>query len=360
MGRRSELVGGARHVAERNHARPDRPVGRPTGHGEPQRVGAAPTAGNGAVERHLTLEVVADKPLAVIAPAAKPVALDERVVREFKADSAVGHAQWTLAAGTLPHGLILNEIGMLHGTPGEAGEFAFTVRVQDEHPQGVRTAEQPMTLKVGPADARTLAVRSVPTGAVKTEGGILTESFWEFDQPLAQPAGGSRSAARRSGWCGRRPSPGATPTRRPPPGSGWRCASGWPRRKIRQGRDPHLHRWQPRQGGHLQRRRLAFLPAAHHKGGWLQAVQSVSPNWGTGGWVREIEGGYEAMVQLNASYFHGRGNWLPFGTKTVYGFDLIVDDATGRQSWHGSAERREPKHLRLDPAGGRTRYALKT
>lgn len=83
-----------------------------------------------------------------------------------------------------------------------------------------------------------------------------------------------------------------------------------------------------------------FLPRAH-KGGWLQPVQSVSPNWGTGGWVREIEGGYEAMVQLNASYFHGRGNWLPFGTKTVYGFDLIVDDATGRQSWHGSAQNDE-------------------
>ena len=300
------------------------------------------TAGNGAVERHLTLEVVADKPLAVIAPAAKPVALDDRVLLEFKADGAVGHAQWTLAAGTLPHGLILNEAGMLHGTPGEAGEFAFTVRVQDEHPQGVRTAEQPMTLKVGPADARTLAVRSVPTGAVKTEGGILTESFWKFDQPLAQPAGGEPVSRVTFGlvWEKAKPRRNTDP---PTAARLWlavRVMDGRAGKSAKDGIHIYIDGNHDKEVIYNEDDSHFFLPRAH-KGGWLQAVQSVSPNWGTGGWVREIEGGYEAMVQLNASYFHGRGNWLPFGTKTVYGFDLIVDDATGRQSWHGSAQNDE-------------------
>jgi hypothetical protein len=304
------------------------------------------TAGNGAVERKLTLDVVADKPLTVTAPSSKPVALDEYVMREFKADGAVGHAQWTLATGALPHGLTFNESGMLHGTPGEAGEFAFTVRVQDEHPQGARTAERAVTLSVGPADVRTLAVRSVPSGAVNTASNLLTESFWKFDQPVPQSAGGQPASRATFGlvWEKAKPRRNTDP---PTAARLWlavRVLDGPAGRSAKDGVHIYIDGNHDKQVIYNEDDSHFFLPRAH-KGGWLQVVRSVTPNWGTGGWVREIPGGYEALVQLNAGYFHGRGNWLPFGPKTVYGFDLIVDDATGRRAWHGTKKNDEDTSL---------------
>ena len=41
--------------------------------------------------------------------------------------------------------------GILLGTPGEAGEFRFTVRVADSHPAGSRTATRALAWSIGPA-----------------------------------------------------------------------------------------------------------------------------------------------------------------------------------------------------------------
>jgi len=64
--------------------------------------------------------------------------------------AASGGAQpytWSLAAGTLPPGLTLNAAGLISGTPTVAGEFGFTVTVQDAD---LQTDTKLMSLTVQP------------------------------------------------------------------------------------------------------------------------------------------------------------------------------------------------------------------
>ena len=71
---------------------------------------------------------------------------------------------WALAGGTLPADVVVNaESGALTGSPGNAGSFAFTVRVTD---RSSATADQSFQLTVGsapgPAATPTLSFSGVP------------------------------------------------------------------------------------------------------------------------------------------------------------------------------------------------------
>jgi hypothetical protein len=78
-----------------------------------------------------------------------------------------------------------------------------------------------------------------------------------------------------------------------------------------------------------------FFVPRDHKGGWAKAIRG-KVNWFTDARVQEIEGGYTVEISLSSNYFTGEGNWLPFGVKGVYGFDVAVDEEVGRQAWRGN------------------------
>lgn len=65
------------------------------------------------------------------------------------------------------------------------------------------------------------------------------------------------------------------------------------------------------------------------------------PNWFIKSAAAEIEGGYVLEIQIPWNYFSGEGAWFKAGPKTVYGFDLVVDEGDkdiSRQAWRGSAK----------------------
>jgi hypothetical protein len=83
-----------------------------------------------------------------------------------------------------------------------------------------------------------------------------------------------------------------------------------------------------------------FIPR-NHKGGWAQSIRG-KVNWFSNALVQEIEGGYTMEVSLGGgAYFSGEGNWLKFGAKGVYGFDVAVDEGDDKelsqQVWRGDA-----------------------
>ncbi len=85
--------------------------------------------GKKSFERTLNLSVSEDRPPAIDETTLKPVALDDYCLVEIRRRGGVGPLKWDLAEG-----------GLLMGTPGEAGEFRFTVRVTDSHPDGGRAS----------------------------------------------------------------------------------------------------------------------------------------------------------------------------------------------------------------------------
>ena len=62
-----------------------------------------------------------------------PVLPDGRVGEPYDFQlEADGGASWSVVTGTLPPGISLSAEGRLAGVPLQAGDFAFTVRIQDE------------------------------------------------------------------------------------------------------------------------------------------------------------------------------------------------------------------------------------
>jgi hypothetical protein len=51
--------------------------------------------------------------------------------QQLAAVGGVAPYVWSVASGTLPKGIALEQNGLLHGTPLESGEFQFTVEVSD-------------------------------------------------------------------------------------------------------------------------------------------------------------------------------------------------------------------------------------
>ena len=297
--------------------------------------------GNGTVERALRLEVAVDKPLAIQALDFGKVGLDEYVLKELKTDGGVGHKTWTVTAGQLPYGLRVLSSGMLDGTPGEAGEFSFTVRATDSHPAGSRTAERAIKVTVGPAAPDTLLVRKVPAKAV-TEDAAITEPFWNFDQSVAAKMDGQpiKKAAFSVVW-----EEEIDPKRanKPPAGRGlWlvvKVMDGPAGQSKKDGVHVYVDGRHNREVIYNADDMHFFIPRHQRQGAWAPVVRGMRANWFTKAFVQEFAGGYCVKVFLSGShYFGGEGNWLPFGPKGVYGFDVAVEEEAGRQVWRGNGK----------------------
>jgi hypothetical protein len=115
--------------------------------------------GKSSFGRALALRVSQDRPPALGALALKQIALDDCFFQELKCDGGVGALKWDVSDGKLPFGIRLMPNGILLGTPGEAGQFAFMLRVTDSHPAGARQAAQASAWTIGPATPQALLVR---------------------------------------------------------------------------------------------------------------------------------------------------------------------------------------------------------
>ena len=88
-----------------------------------------------------------------------------------------------------------------------------------------------------------------------------------------------------------------------------------------------------------------FFVPRNHKGGWAQSLRG-KVNWFTDARMQETEGGYTMEISLGGgNYLSGEGNWLPFGAKGVYGFDVAVDEGDDNDIsqlvWRGDANNAE-------------------
>jgi hypothetical protein len=159
--------------------------------------------GEDSFERLLVLEVNQDTPPSIPDQALPAVSLDTYVVQPFKVAGGVGAVTWSLNDGKLPYGIMLSPAGMLVGTPGETGEFTFTIKAQDCHPAGPRAAEKQFMWKIGPAcpdslpvkylvkfDERTEESKKVPQEhAIKIDGKL---DWRRAERCLQSRAGGRR------------------------------------------------------------------------------------------------------------------------------------------------------------------------
>ncbi|MEV7627251.1 S8 family serine peptidase [Actinoplanes sp. NPDC089786] len=80
-----------------------------------------------------------------IATATLPAAATGHAYRQQLARTANLTGAWTLASGTMPHGLSLTRVGVLSGTPATAGSYKLRVRFTDYVPRAV---ERTLTLTV--------------------------------------------------------------------------------------------------------------------------------------------------------------------------------------------------------------------
>jgi hypothetical protein len=302
----------------------------------------------GRCDRPLVIEVNQDKPPMVPSQSLPSVSLDQYIMHPLRIEGGVGHVTWSAAGGKLPYGLRLSPDGVLVGSPGEEGEYTFTVKAQDTFPGGPRTTEKTMTWKIGPASPETLLVKSLtvtgkPDDKTVVIDGKPDESFWKLDQPIAKKVKG-------------------TPAKQASFGAVWTHLPRNPARKESpEGRDLVLaikvldgpKGKSPKDGIHIfmdgnHNRSVIysgddthfFIPR-NHKGGWAQSLRG-KVNWFSDARVQEIEGGYTMEIRLGGyNYFSGEGNWLKFGAKGVYGFDVAVDEGddkeVAQQVWRGDA-----------------------
>ncbi|MGA2617871.1 MAG: putative Ig domain-containing protein [Thermoguttaceae bacterium] len=326
--------------------------------------------GRDSFERLLVLEVSQDAPPTIPDQTLPAVSLDTYVVQPFKVAGGVGAVTWSLNDGKLPYGIMLSPAGMLVGTPGEAGEFTFTIKARDCHPTGPRAAEKQFTWRIGPAcphslpvkylvkfDERTEESKKIPQEhAIKIDG-KLDEPFWNLDQRIEKKTRGTpekracfsavwtanyhRYGGDRPGWyqlgelqgykCYLEPCDlvlavkvlDGPKGRTPGDGVHIFVDGNHNRSVVYSGDDTHF-----------------FVPR-NHKGGPARSLRG-KVNWFTDARVQEIEGGYTMEIRLGGNnYFGGEGNWLPFGVKGVYGLDVAVDEGDdsgiSQQVWRGDA-----------------------
>ena len=293
--------------------------------------------GKDSFERPLSLRVNEDRPPEIEETTLKPVALDDYCFVEIRAGGGVGPLKWDVAEGKLPFGIQLAEGGILMGTPGESGEFRFTLRTTDSHPDGGRPATRAFTWSIGPASPEALRVRmaAIPAGkkaseAIKVDG-KPEESLWNLDQPIAKRVAGSpaKKASFGAFWVD--------------DGKG-RGQSLYIAVKVADG-----------PGGRTTRDAVhLFLDGRHNREviynaddlhviiprvGKPEFVRSHTPWWFTEIAVAETGDGFAAEIRLGAANFQGKGIAVPFGARAVYGFDLAVDEGdkeVSRQVWRGT------------------------
>jgi len=304
------------------------------------------TDGKSACQRPLVLSVDQGAPPRIPDQPLETVSLDQRVLRPLKIESGVGHITWSVSGGTLPYGIMLSPAGMLVGSAGEQGEFPFTLKAEDAFPGGPRSTEKALTWTIGPASPAALLLKRVvvtgkPDDKTVVIDGKPDEPFWKLDQAIAEKVKG-------------------TPTKQASFGLVWTHQPRGDSKLIgRQlvlavkvldgpkGKTPKdgIHIFLD--GNHNQSVIYSgddthFLVPRTHKGGWAQSLRG-KVNWFTDARVQEIEGGYTMEIRLGGGeYFGGEGNWLPFGAKGVYGFDVAVDEGDDKeisqQVWRGDAK----------------------
>ena len=291
-------------------------------------------AGNGTVERALRLEIAVDKPPVVNRSNFGTVGLDCYILKELRAEGGVGHKSWSVAAGTLPHGLRLSPSGMLYGTPGEEGEFPVTVRVEDSHPAGSRSAESQVKLVVGPADPKTLRVKKVPFKAMELDG-QLKEPFWTTDQPVSVKVDGApvKQATFGAVWEEQERMKGKAQ-------SLWlavKVLDGPAGKSKKDGVHLYIDGRHNREVIYNADDTHVFLSREERKPyGPIKRHVRGRPDWFIEGRATEIEGGYVMEIRIGSTYFIGEGNPVDFGAKSVYGFDIAVEEEAGRQAWRGN------------------------
>ena len=290
----------------------------------------------GTFERRLVLSVHANEPPVIPDQALPSTSLDQYVFQPLKAAGGVGHITWSVVDGKLPYGVMLTPGGILLGNPGEPGQCTFKIKAEDSFPGGPRAAEKSFTWTIGPSSPESLVVKRAGTKDVTVDG-KLDESLWSLDQPITKKVKGApvKKALFNAVWSVRDDknqeigsalvlaikvldgSRGKTPL----DGVHFFIDGRHNKEVIYNADDTH------------------FFVAREQKAEQARAVRG-KPNWFTKAKVTEIEGGYVMEVSLSANYFLGEGNWLNFGNRGVYGFDIIVDEGdkeADQQAWRGDA-----------------------
>jgi len=290
--------------------------------------------GISAFERPITLVVNEDKPPAIPEQPIVGAPLDRYVFHSVAVRDGVGHLTLSISDGKLPYGIMLSPAGILIGSPGEQGQFAFKVKVEDSNPAGPHSAERAFTWTIGPATPEALLVASVGSQDVTVDG-KLEEAFWKLDQSIARKTAGTpaKSATFGAVWVKEQRKPGV--------GSALLLAV-----KVLDGPKGKT----PRDGVHVfidgrHNREVIYNADDTHfycpraiRGEWATSIKG-KPNWFTKVKVSEFEGAYTMEIHLSSNYFVGEGSWLPFGRKGVYGFDIAVDEGdkeVSQQVWRGT------------------------
>ncbi|MEI8196645.1 MAG: putative Ig domain-containing protein [Phycisphaerae bacterium] len=314
--------------------------------------------GTNSVERSLVLEVCQDIPPTIPDQTLSAVSLDAYVFQPLKATGGVGRITWSVSDGKLPYGIMLSPVGLLSGSPGEEGEFTFKIKAEDSHPGAPRSVEKEFKWKVGPAKPDSLLVKALAIMDKEEEktlviDGKLDEPFWKHDQKIAKKVKGTpvKEASFNAIWCYR-----IHPwSDKMGDGSdlilGIKVLDGPKGRTAKDGVHIFIN------GRHDHKLIYGaddlhiLIPRDFKSGsGWAPIVRGLKFPWFTKVAVAEIEGGYTMEVRLGNYYFQGDGQWLPFGAKGVYGFDIAVDEGEeehlSQQVWRGDAtDADNPSHF---------------
>lgn len=276
--------------------------------------------------RRFSLTVSANIPPIITTTNLAPQALDEYRFQLLTASGGVGRLTWSLISGRLPLNMTLAQNGAVYGTPGEAGLYTFTVRVQDEHPDGARAATNTYQWHITNAASETLIVKK--TRSAYAIDGQFNESFWDRWEPISKPVQG-------------------TPTK-----TAMFAAVWWEENRTR-GR--LLLGVKVRDGARGVTASDAidmFIDALHNRELVYNSddMQKSVPRSGTPAlpwsWSyqrREVPGGFDLEMAIEDLAFYGQpatvhSDYGGLAAGTVYGFDLIVTEAvTNKLAWRGTA-----------------------
>jgi hypothetical protein len=89
----------------------------------------------------------------------------------FQAEGTPPLFTWSIGSGTLPPGVGLNPSGVLSGTPSQAGDYTFTVTVEETSASTLQTSAA-FTLHVAPPLVNVLVDAVTSNAAVVTYGGL--------------------------------------------------------------------------------------------------------------------------------------------------------------------------------------------
>ncbi|MFP4380852.1 MAG: putative Ig domain-containing protein [Candidatus Sumerlaeia bacterium] len=155
--------------------------GKPAEKGAFKLTAQLATAGETS-KRDFTLKVSPDLPPTIQTADLPPIPHGEYFIQTLKAENGVGNLAWELADGALPAGVQILPSGFLVGTPGEYGDFNFTLKVSDSHPNGPKSGDKDMTLTVSAPAADTLFLREYACYTEPYLDGEFDEPYWNFDR----------------------------------------------------------------------------------------------------------------------------------------------------------------------------------